>query len=149
MGYLSEFRLNWRALAAASLGLAVGYTFINYVTNIFSPFLIADLGWQKSDFALLGLIVIVAAVCQPVAGRLADLIGVRRMALIGVIGLLISLHYLPGWEVSTHATLGLPTLTVLAIFLVPVFYMVVRRLEINLTKNHHDKIENQISAGET
>ena len=85
MGYLFEFRLNWRALAAASLGLAVGYTFINYVTNIFSPFLIADLGWQKSDFALLGLIVIVAAVCQPVAGRLADLIGVRRMALIGVI----------------------------------------------------------------
>lgn len=35
----------------------------------------------------------------------------------GVIGLLITLHYLPGWEVSTQATLGLPTLTVLAIFL--------------------------------
>lgn len=85
MSYFSEFRTNWRALAASSLGLAVGYTFINYVTNIFSPHLIRELGWSKADFALLGLIVIVAAVCQPVAGRLADRFGVRRMALVGVI----------------------------------------------------------------
>jgi MFS family permease len=85
MSYFSEFRADWRALAAASVGLAVGYTFTNYVTNIFSPYLIRDLGWAKSDFALLGLIVLVAAVCQPVAGRLADAFGVRRMALVGVI----------------------------------------------------------------
>jgi len=85
MRYFSEFRINWRALTAASLGLAVGYTFINYVTNIFAPYLIRDLGWDKSDFALLGLIVLVAAVCQPVAGRLTDIVGVRRMALVGAI----------------------------------------------------------------
>jgi uncharacterized membrane protein YfcA len=35
----------------------------------------------------------------------------------GVVGLLVMLHFLPGWETPTHATLGLPTLTVLAIFL--------------------------------
>lgn len=85
MSYLSECRVHWRGLTAASVGLAVGYTFTNYVTNIFSPHLIRDLGWDKSDFALLGLIVVVAAVCQPVAGRLVDRFGVRRMALVGVV----------------------------------------------------------------
>lgn len=86
MGYLGEFRLHWRALTAASIGLAVGYTFTNYVTNVFSPDLIRDLGWEKSDFALLGLIVVFAIICQPIAGRLADAFGVRRMALVGVLG---------------------------------------------------------------
>lgn len=35
----------------------------------------------------------------------------------GVVVSLATLHYTPGWEVSTQATLGLPTLTVMAIFL--------------------------------
>jgi len=35
----------------------------------------------------------------------------------GVVGLLVALHYTPGWDTSTQVTLGLPTLTVLAIFL--------------------------------
>lgn len=86
MSYIGEFRLHWRALAAASVGLAFGYTFNNYVTNVFSPHLIAEFGWKKSEFALLGLIIIVAVICQPIAGRLADIFGVRRIALIGVIG---------------------------------------------------------------
>jgi uncharacterized membrane protein YfcA len=34
-----------------------------------------------------------------------------------VVGLLVTLHYMPGWNVSAQATLGLPTFTVLAIFL--------------------------------
>ncbi len=103
MSYLSEFRSNWRGLTAAGIGLAVGYTFINYVTNIFSPYLIRDLGWAKSDFALLGLVVIVAAICQPLAGRLTDAIGVRRVAAIGVVSgpvlfLLLSQLSGPFWQ---------------------------------------------------
>ncbi|MET0179994.1 MAG: MFS transporter [Novosphingobium sp.] len=82
---MGEFRSHWRALAGASLGLAVGYSFINYVTNVFAPTLVAELGWAKSDFALLGLMVFAAVICQPIAGRLADVFGVRRVALLGVI----------------------------------------------------------------
>ena len=98
-----EFRHNWRAMSAASIGLAAGYTFINYVTNTLSPFLIADLGWDKSSFALLGLIVIVAVVCQPIGGRLADLVGVRPVAAVGVVAgplLFVALSRMSGpfWE---------------------------------------------------
>ncbi len=35
----------------------------------------------------------------------------------GVVGLLITLHFMPGWNVPAQATLGLPTFTVLAIFM--------------------------------
>lgn len=86
MGYLREFKINWRALLAASLGLAAG-TISNYINNLFSPSLIAEFGWQKSDFALIGLTVVVAAICLPIAGRLADLVGTKRMATVGVISL--------------------------------------------------------------
>jgi MFS family permease len=86
MGYLAELRWNWRALTAATLGLAVGYTLNNYITNIFLPHLLKEFGWSKADFALLGVSVLIAAVTQPIAGRLTDAIGVRRVALLGVLG---------------------------------------------------------------
>ncbi len=35
----------------------------------------------------------------------------------GVVSIMLVTHYLPGWEEATRATLGLPTLTLLAIFL--------------------------------
>lgn len=85
MSYVGEFRKHWRALAASSVGLGFGYTFTNYVTNVISPHLIAEFGWPKSQFALLGVVIVVAILCQPVAGRLADAFGVRRIAAVGVV----------------------------------------------------------------
>lgn len=54
------------------------------MTNLVSPHLIRDFGWDRAQFALLGLTVVVAMVCQPLFGRLADSFGVRRIAIIGV-----------------------------------------------------------------
>lgn len=85
MAVAREIRLQWRALSAASIGLAFGYTFNNYVMNLISPHLLAEFRWERSRFALLGLVVILAIVCQPVAGRLADRFGERRVALVGVV----------------------------------------------------------------
>lgn len=84
-GAKGEFRAYWRPLSAASIGLAFGYTFNNYVMNLMSPHLIAEFGWDRARFALLGLIVILAIICQPIAGRLADRFGERRIAAVGVI----------------------------------------------------------------
>lgn len=86
MNYRREITSNWQALLAASLGLAAG-TISNYINNLFSPGLIAEFGWEKSNFALIGLTVVVAAVCLPIAGRLADRVGTKRMATVGVVGL--------------------------------------------------------------
>jgi len=84
--YMAEFRNHWRGLLSASLGLAAG-TISNYVNNLFSPSLVAEFGWSKSEFALIGLTVLIAAVCLPVAGRVVDRVGTRRMAMAGVVGL--------------------------------------------------------------
>jgi MFS family permease len=84
VAYFREIGGNWRALAAASIGLAAG-TITNYVNNLFTPQLIAQFGWSRSEVSLIGVTVLVAAVCLPIAGRLTDVLGVRRMALVGVI----------------------------------------------------------------
>jgi len=99
LSYFAEFRVHWKAVVAATLGLAVGYTFNNYVTSTMAPALIAEFEWSPSQFALLGLIVVFAIICQPVAGRLVDRFGVRRIAVIGVIGaplLYLILSAMPG-----------------------------------------------------
>lgn len=86
MTYLREISANWRALTAACFGLIAG-TISNYISNLFSPYLIDEFGWTKSDFALIGLTVVIAVICLPIAGRLADRFGMRRIALVGVAGL--------------------------------------------------------------
>ncbi len=85
MTYFGELRTNWRPLSAASLGQAAGYSLVNYVANIFTPHLIDEFGWSSSDIALVSSAALFGILCQPIAGRFTDLIGVRRMALVGVV----------------------------------------------------------------
>ena len=85
-GYMGEFVRHWQPLAAACMGLTAGTSSI-YLNNLFSPHLIDEFGWSRSRFALIGLTTLVSVVFLPVAGRLADRHGMRRIALFGVVGL--------------------------------------------------------------
>jgi MFS family permease len=87
MRYLSEFGAHWRPLLAAGMGLAFGIAIANYTTSLFGPPLVAEFGWERSSFALLGMMGLVTLISMPIAGRLTDLFGVRRIAAIGVISL--------------------------------------------------------------
>jgi MFS family permease len=84
MTYWAEIRTNWRFLAAASLGQAAGYYLLSYVGNVFTPHLISEFGWTRSSVAFIGTSSFVSILGQPVAGRLTDAFGVRRMAMVGV-----------------------------------------------------------------
>jgi MFS family permease len=84
VNYLREFRLNWRHLAAASIGMASGHTLNLYIANVFAPHLLREFGWSKSQFALSGVSILLAVVCLPIAGRLTDMIGVRRILIFGI-----------------------------------------------------------------
>jgi predicted MFS family arabinose efflux permease len=73
-------------LLAATFGLATGSAALAlYTTSIIVPHMIADLGWSRATFAALGTLSIVPTLCFPFAGRLADVIGVKRTVLIGII----------------------------------------------------------------
>lgn len=83
MGYLSEFRLNWPNLLGAALGLGFGTAINHYMMNLFGPALIAEFGWTRSQFALVGSLGLVSLLFMPIAGRVTDKYGPRTAAIIG------------------------------------------------------------------
>lgn len=87
MGYLRELLTQWRPLLAALIGLGSGYSLTVYTTSIMAPHMIAEFGWTRADFTMVSSVSLPAVAMFPIVGRLADVIGVRRTALIGVIAL--------------------------------------------------------------
>ena len=84
VGYLSELLTQWRPLLAAVIGLGSGFSMTNYVTSIMAPHFLREFGWSKAEFALVGSLGLISVAVFPFVGRLTDMIGVRRTALIGV-----------------------------------------------------------------
>lgn len=82
--YFAELRTHWRPLLAATLGLATGMSLAGPITTTIAPTMVKDNGWSQSDFAAVGSIALVAAFVFPLIGRLADVLGVRWTALIGM-----------------------------------------------------------------
>ncbi len=87
MAYLLELRQNWRPLLAATIGLGSGMSMAGVITTTIAPSMIADNGWDRAQFALVGTLSLITAFAFPFIGRLTDLIGVRYTALIGQITL--------------------------------------------------------------
>lgn len=85
MSYFGELRQNIRPLVAASLGAGVSLPFYAYTNTVFSPFLVKEFGWSRSQFALVGLTMLASLAVLPVVGRFTDRIGVRKIALIGTL----------------------------------------------------------------
>lgn len=81
--YLRELRANCRQLLAAMAGMGLGSALSHYTMGLFAPELIAEFGWTKSQFALIGLTSVVALVFGPLVGRFIDRFGARLSAIIG------------------------------------------------------------------
>jgi MFS family permease len=85
--YVTEFRQHWRALLASFIGLASGMGATMSAPSIFAPYLLREFGWSRAEFAAVGTLSIFLLFAYPVVGWLADRIGARRTALIGVTAL--------------------------------------------------------------
>lgn len=83
MSDFSEFRRHWRPLLAASLGVGTALSFNTYLLSIFAPYMIEEFKWPLWQWAMTGLVQFAVMISIPVAGRLTDLYGVRRVASIG------------------------------------------------------------------
>jgi MFS family permease len=81
--YSSEFRLSWRPLLAASTGIALGSALTHYTMSLFGPALIAEFGWSKGEFALVGSLPLIMLLFVPFAGRFTDRFGTRAAAIVG------------------------------------------------------------------
>ncbi len=102
--YLGELRTEWRALLAVVLGLSSGLMMVSYVLGMIGPSLVAEFGWTKSQMAMVGALSIGAIFVLPVVGRLTDITGVRKMALIGVVS--TPLLFIALTQVTTIAAYG-------------------------------------------
>ncbi|MDR7154183.1 MFS family permease [Sphingobium xenophagum] len=83
--YWGEFRTHWRPLLAATMGLGFGIGLSAYTMSLFAPKLIAEFGWPRSQFALLGSMGLLMLIAQPITGRLTDRFGVRVVSMVGVL----------------------------------------------------------------
>lgn len=91
MRYLSEILAAWRPLAAATLGMGTGMSIAGTVTSAIGPSLVADAGWSKAQFAMIGTLGLLTALAMPFVGRLADVLGVKLTALIGLVTMPLAL----------------------------------------------------------
>lgn len=81
--YFREFAQHWPNLLGAGLGLALGPAINHYMMNLFGPPLIAEFGWTKAQFALVGVLGIAGMLVLPIAGRITDRFGARVATIIG------------------------------------------------------------------
>lgn len=81
--YLKEIRLNLRTLAAACVGMAAGSSLAHYTASLFGPSLIAEFGWSRADYALVGALPLINMLLMPFVGRFIDRFGARVGAMVG------------------------------------------------------------------
>lgn len=90
MSYRSEFRAHWQPLTGATVGMALGLALNHYMMSLFGPALIAEFGWSKAQYALIGATPFVIMLLVPFVGRFVDKAGARKAAAVGFVVLPVS-----------------------------------------------------------
>jgi sugar phosphate permease len=85
LSYIDEWRRSIRPLLAASLATGTSLPLFAYTNSVFAPHLIKEFGWSRAQFALIGVTMLLTLPILPFVGRFTDRLGVRRVALIGVL----------------------------------------------------------------
>ena len=85
MSYIDEWRRSIRPLIAASLATGTSLSLFAYTNSVFAPHLIKEFGWSRAQFSLIAVTMLLTLPILPLVGRFTDRLGVRRVALIGVL----------------------------------------------------------------
>jgi predicted MFS family arabinose efflux permease len=83
--YLGELRVHWRPLLSVVLGLSSGLVLTSFVIGIMGSYLVAEFDWPKDQMAMVGALALGTVFLFPLVGRMTDVLGVRKTAIIGVI----------------------------------------------------------------
>ncbi len=90
MNYRQEFRAHWPAMLGATAGFSSGLSINSYINSVLGPYLLNEFQWSKAEFALAGTLSLLTLIFIPIAGRLTDLFGPRRVAAVGVVAFPLS-----------------------------------------------------------
>lgn len=91
-GSMEEWRRHWPALAASSVGVATGFSMLQFNASIFIQPWQNSFGWSRGEIAAAHNGMILTALLSPFAGALLDRFGVRKPLLIAIV--LTGLAYL-------------------------------------------------------
>lgn len=91
MQYLGELKQNWRPLLAATIGMGSGLSITGTITSTLAPSMLAANQWSAADLSRVSSLSIFLSLIFPFIGRLADVLGVRKTALIGQISMPLTL----------------------------------------------------------
>jgi MFS family permease len=92
--FLRELRYGWRNLLAATIGLGFGIPCYTPVSSLFLRSLGMQFGWSKAVAAGALVALPIAALAFPVAGRLIDRFGVRRVSGFSVAAVVLAYIWL-------------------------------------------------------
>lgn len=124
--YLGELRVHWRPLLSVVLGLSSGLVLTSFVIGIMGNYLVAEFKWPKEQMAIVGVLALGAVLLFPLVGRMADVHGVRKTAMIGVISSPIIYLALSRIEtLAAYAALYALQLSVLATTTPPVYCRII------------------------
>jgi MFS family permease len=98
MNYRQEFRVHWRAMLGAAAGFSSGLSINSYINSVLGPYLLDEFKWTKAEFALAGTLSLLTLIFIPIAGRMTDLFGARRVASVGVVAFPLSFLLLATME---------------------------------------------------
>jgi MFS family permease len=92
----SEFRLGWKVVMAAALGVGIGVSGAPFYTlGVFLKPLSGEFGWSRAEASAATLFLTFgSALTAPVVGRLADRLNVRNIALISLVGIVLAFLWL-------------------------------------------------------
>ena len=85
--YWDELWRERRPLGAAALGTGFSVSLNMFIVSIFMPAMSAEFGWTSSQVSLVGTLGLIGMLTFPLAGRLADIFGSRRVMMAGVVAL--------------------------------------------------------------
>lgn len=79
-----EWREHWRSVVAASIGVATGFSMLQFSASLFIQPWEAAFGWTRGEIAFAHNGMILTALLSPFAGALLDRFGVRRPLLVAL-----------------------------------------------------------------
>ena len=81
----AERRRKTRALLGAFLGIGSALSLNSFILSTMAPYFLKEFSWSKEQWTWLSVVQLLVMVSIPVAGRLADVFGVRRTAAVGAL----------------------------------------------------------------
>jgi len=85
-----EWRAHWRVVLGSALGVSFSFPTFAFVSSLFVHPLEQDFGWTRGQQALTQNIYLLSALLAPVVGRLVDVHGARKIAMLCLPGVALS-----------------------------------------------------------